>query len=1628
MVANDGNAAVSLFGLESRADDDRLLTRPNELSQSRKRYEKALEKGLQNAKAQVDQFYQEDNKFPDLYDRLLNQTEPQNYFFEPYVTQWRPQIVKKGSLVTYPSVVASSIEETKTLTLSGLLEEISHAWTSVDNRLFVWNYRNLKQFAALEFDQAIVAVSLCESPASGIFTEKVQHLLVVATTVNISLVAVLFDPFVSPGSSAGSTSLAPKLQRTKLGVSTDNCVVRSIVCTQHGRIFFGGSDGTLYELCYGPEGTSTPVKGLLPSFFTSSDATPRCSKVAHTTNYSNYLPSFLVGFAGSLDKIHQIALDSERNVLYVLHDQAHVEVFDLGHNAKDLKLVCSLNLLSAGTKYAREYRRTRVSCPDEKLFQKASTGDATTTDPVKFIYICPVPRNESLFITLLAVTSNGLRCYLTVYSKSTYIASALGSRADNEKASIVQNKRPTRLEMVYIRLPPPAVDVNDSPPYHTKEGMQPGFVPGKSPSQIHSAYYRDGVFLIANGGKDKQDQFIGIAYDAIATTLKSIHKPAIRESISLDNTLGKVIEIKGFGVNQRKISSVSSAAGSNDGISSGSKRSFDTMAKAGKSTSGNEVIIGEMTSQFSEPPRHFITLTNAGIQLYRKIRPLDQLHRVLLISKGSELKQVLAPFVRCFGETEVCSMLLAIACGVQSDSIEAYSSVSSDMTPSLANGVIDEYLHSAAIQGIFDCGLGLAKVRKASTARKSSANENEQPSFIASSARVVLKSESEMSYYHDALILFLSRVMRPLWQNKDGKLSTDNSNNTWEMVYDINKLCEIREVLFQLRQLMENTGPFSVAVSSGAASLEASAVQKSLGKNAHGSEAGETNISRVSQLSERFAETRSDDQLKQEKRYRMEQQSLYFQYRFVCRSIEVISLLDVLDKYKSTPSENLLTFNFGDLVASTEGVEVARAAIRTLMQSNENEQNAQLIQHLRAQCPSFFSVPDLWQYQGYKSLSSAKLSTAPSAQRKYLQEALSQFLKSCHMWNSEDGIEVLRNTCEDLIALHFYDGVVRLSLACARNFSSETKFDKTPIHSPFVVATGVSTREKTRLLKQNCFGPILLALQKLLPSTTSSASDMATSHRNWYSKKKPKNQTTMNELVCLDEESRRRYVDEILHLALASEDEDLHILLYSWLMEHGHTRTLLSIRTPYIEPFLQSQNRDLLIQLYMEQQKYLLAANVWWELAREDHTENTFDVDSDMNGVFTEQAQGLRDHELKIVDRALLERNPDISKRQYYISKTLACLKNMEQSGLNENANSVDATREVLDIMDVLNLQARIFTSLNQSLTELEADVDFSVQENSAFTEEISRRRDDVTLLKYKMLSPTTLYNQFAVKYSMWAECLHIIRVCRSEESNTVEALWRKIIFDVIPRSSNDSQFNNWLAKMRQEARLTEISADVSTSFESGVWIGQVQCIVQRLGRILLNDDRRAAGDVGYTYTSNGMDRFLVFPVTFLLRELETLSSWYIRATQLSVSAATTLDIGAFNWVVRLFVDVGLPYQIILGNYEELYREQGNFSWGIHLMRSIKAAINMWRKHSIVSGDRNEELSNFATCIPHLVEFCDDILTDLQAVPPGTCIKFCNVLMMLTFDCLDAGCDDVFVLLDDYRDLKRQLINFRNIS
>ncbi|DAZ94380.1 TPA: hypothetical protein N0F65_001114 [Lagenidium giganteum] len=1459
-LATTATAAALADALE--APRRRRTTAANEQEALTKLY-----KGLQEAKNRVDQVLIEDSKSPDLYDQLSTQSEPQNYFFEPYATQWCPQLIKKGSVIPLPAVVAASLDDTKTLTLSGLLQPIDHAWTSVDTKLFLWNYKKRGQFTVFEFDQAIVAVGLCLAPVGGVFTDKVHHLLVVATTVEVILVAMLYE-------NNDRQTGAIKLQRTKLSVSTDNCVVRRILATAAGRVFFAGSDGGLYEFLYGPDDGA----GSIIPFFHKP-----CRKVSHTTNYANYLPGFLVGLASSPGKVIEAALDDERNILYVLHDNAQVSVYDLGVAGDDTKLVCSIDLLASGAKYARDNRRTRVSCPDERIFQSTN---------MKVVSLAVVPRDESAFVNLVAVSSNGIRFYLTVYSRSAY---TVGS-------AIPKAKRPTRLDIVFIRLPPPAVSLSDAPPYHAKEGMQPGFAPGKSPSTVHAAFHRKGVFLMVDGGKDQQDQLIGVAHDPITSSIatQASRKSTIRESLSLDSCAGKVAEIEELASDDVFRYAPSSSSSSASRPSAGAKRSFEEMSNGITSSINESVpIVGEMARQYSEPSRHFLCLTNAGIQVFKKIRPIDQLHRMLLLARGSELKATLAPFIRSFGEVQVCSMLIGLACGVASDPALNEAAYVTQR----AGVKSDDYVYSSAMQGIFECG------QAASNAIQSDANRPE----AAASTRIVMTTEFEMSCQHDGLVMFMSRVMRPLLYPKtlgkralvriQGSAPANSKGpapsgflRTFELVHSNAKLDEIREVLFQLRQLMESAGPYAVSISTGSV----------LEKTGDLTENGANGSSRVSELANRYHKQRNEEQLRREKRFKQEQRSLFFLYQMVLRSIEGISLLRMISEYNVALEESLARLSFNDFISTADGMNAAKTMIKTLMKGR-NENNQFLIKQLREQCPSFFSVADLWHYQGHKSLAMAKLS-APSGRSAYLKESLSQFLNSCYMWDTEDCIDVLQGICEDYMMLNFYEGIVKLALACAKNFNDAAASDLSGIKLKW---------------KRSCFGCILLALQRLMDRSDSGRS------------KNGQSPQAVDDMVNLDDEARAKYVDELLHFALASEDGDFHELLYAWLYENAHTQLLTSLRSPFIENFLKERDQDLLIKLYMDQQKYLVAAKVWWNRAYED--------DSETND---------------------LQSNPDIVKRQYYISKALGCLKSVE-----DTAEAADAIREVRDVLDVLQLQVRVLKTLEQHTIELEVAQSLTRAEE----EEILERKDDIRQLTFKIFDATTLYNQFASKYDMWSECLHIIHACNSEDSDVISSLWSKILYSLIPTSSSNNEFNAWRAAQCDRAELP-VQWHGATSFESGMWIGQLQCKLLRLGKSLYfdSDDRQAGATLGS----------FVFPVGFLAKELEQIASWYQQLTH-SGGSSTGLDGSTFNWVLKMFVDVGVPYRILLSHYEQIYREQGTLKWSTHLLQSMLSIVTLWKKHAVSPRASKDLLADFAASCPHLVDMCDDFITDLKTVPLG---------------------------------------------
>jgi nuclear pore complex protein Nup155 len=77
----------------------------------------------------------------------------------------------------------------------GIIPEINRAWITVDNKLFLWNYLSSDGGGESTFEEfngmseVIVSVSL-SSPKEGVFNDTVKYVLVVASPVEVVLLAI----------------------------------------------------------------------------------------------------------------------------------------------------------------------------------------------------------------------------------------------------------------------------------------------------------------------------------------------------------------------------------------------------------------------------------------------------------------------------------------------------------------------------------------------------------------------------------------------------------------------------------------------------------------------------------------------------------------------------------------------------------------------------------------------------------------------------------------------------------------------------------------------------------------------------------------------------------------------------------------------------------------------------------------------------------------------------------------------------------------------------------------------------------------------------------------------------------------------------------------------------------------------------------------------------------------------------------------------------------------------------------------------------------------------------------------------------------------------------------------------
>ncbi|KAA8584581.1 hypothetical protein FQN60_008366 [Etheostoma spectabile] len=413
-----------------------------------------LAEALENSSRLIDRHLQDDRCFPDLSELLsvpshnmpsLSGVSDMDYPLQGPGLLSVPNLPELSAVrrIPLPPELVEQFSHMQCNCMMGVFPEISRAWLTIDNDIFMWNYEDGGDVAYFDgLIETILAVGLVK-PKQGILQPHIHYLLVLATSVDVVILGLSF-----PKSQAGlSDSMSGGMQLLPdplFSIPTDNTYILSITSTDLGRIFMAGKDGCLYEIAYQAEA------GWLSQ---------RCRKINHSKSSLSFLvPSVLQFSFSEDDPIVQIAIDNSRNTLFTRSEKGVLQVYDLGADGQGMSRVATMSqnsIVAAAGNIAR-------------------TIDRSVFKPI--VQISVIDRSESSDCHLLAVTHAGVRLY---FSTTPFTL-------PHQRHMAV---RPSLLALVHVRLPPG---------FSASSTLQ-------KPSKVHKALHSKGVLLMAASETEDSD-------------------------------------------------------------------------------------------------------------------------------------------------------------------------------------------------------------------------------------------------------------------------------------------------------------------------------------------------------------------------------------------------------------------------------------------------------------------------------------------------------------------------------------------------------------------------------------------------------------------------------------------------------------------------------------------------------------------------------------------------------------------------------------------------------------------------------------------------------------------------------------------------------------------------------------------------------------------------------------------------------------------------------------------------------------------------------------------------------------------------------------------------------------------
>ncbi|CAK7266423.1 hypothetical protein SEPCBS57363_002080 [Sporothrix epigloea] len=707
------------------------------------------------------------------------------------------------------------------------------------------------------------------------------------------------------------------------------------------------------------------------------------------------------------------------------------------------------------------------------------------TDRMSIVGISPIAMQEASKLHLIAFTSTGCRLFLSATSSASYTMNS-------------SNTAPQSMQVQFVKFPPKEPGAAAVPYFAATNGF------ARAPSAADPA-----MVDLQSRSLDptiKGFRFApGYCFDFV------LRNQELRLFLSAPET-GKI-----------KVTTPASALKyyeHGNWVSLGRAKDALDVGLITKPFAAAQQPLGfgnELAVQFDAPPSEFAVLTNDGVHVVRRRRLVD-IFATAIRTLGSDdmFDKEIRKFIQLYGRVETVATALAVACGQGSDLRSGTSRAVDQATEDRAKAAFVNY--------------------------------GGQPTVSETDSNAITIDSVRLSSRHDALALYLTRLVRTLWAAKVVTVSHSTAGVVVASTIPTAKLTAVQESLERLRNFLK----------ANAGSIQGLS--------------GPTDVRRRATRHEEIA-------------LQAEHQALHALQKLMESISEGISFVlmlfdervaDIYVRLDDATRDQLRQLTFESLFARPAGKDLAKLLVKSIVNRNiESGSNVETVADaLRRRCGSFCSPDDVVIFKAQEQLqrASEQMTTSPSATRALLSESLHLFERVAASLTDAN----LTGAVAQYVQLKYYAGAIQLCLMVAHekdrgNAALAWLNDGKPATDP---------RREQWEARKRCYNLVHTVLQQL-----------------------DRDSATEPELIDgrLTLAATKRI--EAYNVVNDTTDEVFHFDLYEWYIQENLTDRLLAIDSPHVVTFLQrlaaadAQHADLLCRFYTHRSRFFDAAQVQFNLA-----------------------------------------------------------------------------------------------------------------------------------------------------------------------------------------------------------------------------------------------------------------------------------------------------------------------------------------------------------------------------------------------------------------------------------------------